>query len=88
MNDISLKKLPEASQKTLRRARHIAPVPLKHHLGPHMARQESQKEEEIRENSSNLRAHLAKADLARLLQANEAKQKPPESADQLPETSR
>ena len=61
MNDISLKKPPEASQKTLRRARHIAPVPLKHHLGPHMARQESQKEEEIRENSSNLRAHLAQA---------------------------
>ena len=50
-----------------------------------MARQELQKEEEIREKSSNLRGHLAKADWARQLKAN---QKPPESADQLPKTLR
>ena len=53
-----------------------------------MAHQEPPKEEEIEENSSNLRAPLAKADWARLLQANQANQKPPESADQLPQTSR
>ena len=53
-----------------------------------MAPQEPPKEEEIGEKSSNLWAHVAKADWARLLQANHAKQKPHESADQLPETSR
>ena len=50
-----------------------------------MARQELPKEEEIQEKSSNLRARLAKADWARQLKAN---QKPHESADQLPRTSR
>ena len=53
-----------------------------------MARQELQKEEEIREKSSNLRAHLAKADWARQARLAQANQKPHESADQLPKTLR
>ena len=53
-----------------------------------MAHQEPPKEEELRENSSNLRAHLAKGDWARLFQASQGNQKRPESTDQLPETLR